>query len=199
MSTTISRTTCLISHQTDLSELDFIAQNIEFALRTKETRVHGILSPYSKTYEYTLEGLEKICKKLNSVYGLKSLIVDISVAGDYGVLNKIKSLNLTRNESGVFKTENEEINFLLLNKSLEDNKVNLMEDFLFWKSIDESKKSYDLLFLLPSLKNPALVEQLEVNSEVQWLFVEKSYAGKVFRNLKENTLFQAPFFGIVTV
>jgi len=199
MNTVMSRTTCLISHSNRLTEIDFIIQNIEYSLRNDNIRLHGILSPFSKSYEYTVAGLEKISSKLNQVYGIKSLIVDISMAGDQGILTKINSLGLNRNEKGIFTSNDGNLNFLLLNKCLEQENSELLENLIFWKTVEESKKDYDILFLLPSIKNNRLIEQLDINAEAQWLFVEKKNSTKIYKNLKDQVHFQVPFFGLVTV
>ncbi len=199
MSTTLSRTTCLISHSNSLTELDFIVQNIEYSFRNEDIRLHGVLSPFSKSYEYTAVALEKIAKKLQSVYGLSSLIVDISMSGDQGVLTQIQKHNLKRSDDGVFHDENKVLNYLLLNTSLEEESKNILDDLFFWKTIEESKKYFDILFLLPSVKNNAIIEQLDINAQVQWLFLEKKNAAKAFKNLTKQTHFQVPFLGVVTV
>ena len=197
MSTNLGKSTRLISHSLDLTELDFIVQNIEYSLRVKGIRLHGVLSPFSKTYENTAMALEKITKKLKSVYGLNSLIVDISMSGDLGVLNSIKNSDMKLSDSGIYS--NDEVSYLLLNTSLERSDSKLLEDLIFWKTIDEAKKHFDLLFFLPSLKNNSIIEQLEINPQAQWLMVEKKYAAKIFKNLKKQTHFQVPFLGLVTV
>jgi hypothetical protein len=199
MSTTLKSMTCLISHAEGLSEIDLLAQNIEYALRNESIRMHGILSPYSSSYSSTLDGLEKIVLKLKQVYGLKSLIIDISVSGDNSFRSKIENHKLQRNDLGIYSSSDSDINILLLNIAVEESRSLLIENLASWKAIEESKKNFDLLFFLPSLKNPKVIKELDFNVQTQWLFLEKRNAAMVYKNINEQSFFQVPFMGIVTV
>ena len=189
----------LVSYQKDINEIDYISQNIDFLFKAKNQRIHGILSPYSNTYESVLGPIETLTRNLAKLYGLRSLIVDISVGGDNSVKNKISTYGLDQNESGIYSNSEGDLNFLLLNDSLEKYHMSLMNDFICWKSIDESKKNYDLLFLLPSLNNPDCITKFKINTDVQWLFITKNNAPKIYRNLSSLNVYDAPFAGIVTV
>lgn len=199
MSTTINRSMCLISYSNSLTELDFIIQNIEYGLRNNQNRLHGVISPYSKSYKKTVKALAQISAQLKSVYGLTSLVVDISMSGDQGVLAQIEQYKLQRNDKGVFSSEDGVYNYLLLNSSLEEKNSTLLEDLLFWKMIEDSKRDFDILFLLPSLKNIAIIDQLDINAQVQWMMIEKKNSAKTYKNLEALNHFQVPFLGIVTV
>ena len=199
MSTDMHRSMCLISHSKSLTEIDFIVQNIEYSLRNDQARLHGVISPYSKNYRKSIGAIASICAKLKKVYGLSSLVVDISLTGDQGVLAQIDKHKIQRNNRGVYSNEEQIFNYLLLNSTLEQQGSNILEDLIFWKMIEESKKSYDILFLLPSIKNISIIEKLEVNAQVQWMFIEKKNSAKTFKNLESLTHFQVPFQGIVSV
>lgn len=199
MNTTMHRSMCLISHSTSLTELDFIVQNIEYSFRNDQTRLHGVISPYSKNYRKTVDGLARICEKLKNVYGLSSLVVDISMSGAEDILAQIEQYELQRNNRGIYSNDDNIFNYLLLNSTLEEKGSSVLEDLIFWKMIEQSKKDYDILFLLPSIKNISIIEQLEVNAQVQWMFIEKKNSAKTFKNLESLTHFQVPFLGIVSV
>ena len=187
----------VINHSTHIDQSDYLVQNIDFSLKSRGYRVHGILSPMAKDYEKTIQLIQVLSYKLKTIYGHNSILVDLSLSGDTSLLSLMNKDSLGRNSNGVYRGN--PLSYYLFNQQINHEAHSLIDDFMMVKAIENLKNEFDLLFILPRLKNPSLVKQVEINVDGQWLFLDKKNAASLYRNIDQFNHFEVPFLGLATI
>lgn len=190
--------TGLITHLEGVTSTSLLVQSLYHQKIKLGAQVIGVVSPFSDHYEKPLRILLNCAQSLKLDYKLNTLILDISLSGDKELARLVKSNSFLRNEKGEFRFDDLGVSIIQLSECSKDLFQERSESFVINEIIQKNKVNFDLIFLLPSVKNSSLSTELDLSVDGQIMLVNKKLARKTQENSENVPHFHVPFFALGT-